>query len=295
MFNASDIKSVKNVKREDGTGWAYFDEGMEFKFPLNFSDAQKKSAKNIKPGELILLFQRVDKVSGVKDHTYLTHLVTPTDYILSEDRGLGHKFAWIRNVAVIARANPRTGIFTIPSKLSFYKPQFGKVCDVGLLNTSRNRVEIQDEIWSHFNGHFSQNLDELFCNEEMPDGLIDEDFGAKEGAESVVIREHLSRERNKVIVGLAKERALARGNGRILCECCSFDFVERYGDHGYSFIECHHGLPIATGGERITRLEDLHMVCSNCHRMLHRKQPNSTRYHTVFSLKKAIESFSVAR
>jgi hypothetical protein len=295
MFKASDIKSVKNIKREDGTGWAYYDEGMEFKFPLNFSDAQKKSAKNIKPGEVILLFQRVNKVQGVKDHTYLTHLVTPTDHILSEDRTLGHKFAWIRNVAVVARANPRTAIFTVPSILSFYKPQFGKVCDVGLLNTNRDRAEIQNEIWGHFKGHFSQNLEELFGDEVVPDGLIDEDFSVKEGAESVVTREHLSRERNKVIVGLAKERALAKGNGRIICECCSFDFVARYGDHGYSFIECHHGLPIATGGERITRVEDLHMVCSNCHRMLHRRQPNSIKYHTVSSLKKAIESFSIVR
>lgn len=108
MFKASDIKSVKNVKREDGTAWAYFDQGMEFEFPLNFSKDQKRGAKNIKPGEVILLFQRVNKVAGIKDHTYVTHLVTPTDHVLSENKELDHKFTWIRNVRVIARANPRS-------------------------------------------------------------------------------------------------------------------------------------------------------------------------------------------
>lgn len=294
MFKASDVKFVKNVRRENGTGWAYFDEGMELKFSLNFSKDQKKGAKDLKPGELILLFQRVDKVLGVKTHTYLTHIVTPTDYILSENKELDHRFTWVRNVAVIARANPRAAIFTVPSKLNFYKPQFGKVCDIGLLNTNRSREDIQKEVWNHFHGHFIPNLDELFLNDDVPESLVDEDFSVREGAEIIVTKEHLRRERNNVIVGLAKERALVKGNGRIICECCSFDFFENYGNHGYSFIECHHGLPIAIGGERITKVEDLHMVCSNCHRMLHRRQPNSTKYHTVSSLRKAMESLSIA-
>jgi len=47
-----------------------------------------------------------------------------------------------------------------------------------------------------------------------------------------------------------------------------------YGDHGDGFIECHHTKPVSElqVGEK-TKLSDLALVCSNCHRMIHRKRP----------------------
>jgi 5-methylcytosine-specific restriction protein A len=43
---------------------------------------------------------------------------------------------------------------------------------------------------------------------------------------------------------------------------------------GRGFIECHHLLPLAElARERLSRLADLALVCSNCHRMVHRKRP----------------------
>jgi 5-methylcytosine-specific restriction protein A len=38
-------------------------------------------------------------------------------------------------------------------------------------------------------------------------------------------------------------------------------------------IEAHHILPLAQAGATTTRLADLALVCSNCHRMLHRAAP----------------------
>ena len=45
-------------------------------------------------------------------------------------------------------------------------------------------------------------------------------------------------------------------------------------DLGEGFIECHHVTPVSElrAGTR-TRLSDLAVVCSNCHRMLHRRRP----------------------
>ena len=123
MFKASDIKWVKNVKRNNGTEWAYYDNLMENKFSLNFSKDQIKGAANVKPGEIILLFQRVENIPGVPKKTYLTHLVTPIDLTLFENEHL-EKFKYTRNVAVIARAEPRASLFTTPDKLNFYKPQW---------------------------------------------------------------------------------------------------------------------------------------------------------------------------
>ncbi|MEO5325233.1 HNH endonuclease [Mesorhizobium sp. CC13] len=45
------------------------------------------------------------------------------------------------------------------------------------------------------------------------------------------------------------------------------------GPHGEGFIEVHHLQPLHTlvdGGK--TRLGDLVLVCSNCHRMIHRQK-----------------------
>ena len=104
---------------------------------------------------------------------------------------------------------------------------------------------------------------------ELPSGdELDED--AAEGA--LLTRRHRSRERNARIVAKKKEQALAR-DGRLVCEACGFDFGETYGSRGEGFIECHHTVPLHSlkPGAR-TRLSDLALVCSNCHRMIHRRK-----------------------
>ncbi len=51
------------------------------------------------------------------------------------------------------------------------------------------------------------------------------------------------------------------------------DFGERYGQRGEGFIECHHTKPLASPGQTVTRLDDLALLCSNCHRMVHLRRP----------------------
>ncbi|MGY2264541.1 HNH endonuclease [Pseudomonas sp. SDT2931_S440] len=85
---------------------------------------------------------------------------------------------------------------------------------------------------------------------------------------------HFLRERNTELVRQAKLLAL-KTYGRLICECCGMDFQSVYGRIGADFIEAHHIKPISTlheDGEN-TQVEDLAMVCSNCHRMLHRRRP----------------------
>lgn len=59
------------------------------------------------------------------------------------------------------------------------------------------------------------------------------------------------------------------------CCICNFNFEEKYGFHGKGFIEMHHLKPFSKG-ERISKIEDLKPVCSNCHRMLHKGQVTFT-------------------
>jgi 5-methylcytosine-specific restriction endonuclease McrA len=87
-------------------------------------------------------------------------------------------------------------------------------------------------------------------------------------------RMHTARERNPKLIREAKKLALKR-DGVLRCTCCNFDFSSTYGEVGHGYIEAHHTTPLSSledsGGT--TLVEDLALVCANCHRMLHRRRP----------------------
>jgi hypothetical protein len=87
---------------------------------------------------------------------------------------------------------------------------------------------------------------------------------------NITLRTHIARERNRTLVDRAKA-AFAQRHGSLACEVCGFDFRAVYGAIGEGFIEAHHEIPLSMRDIKApTRIEDLRMVCANCHRMLHR-------------------------
>lgn len=103
-----------------------------------------------------------------------------------------------------------------------------------------------------------------------------EEGHAEEG--KLIYKLHRVRERDSKITKRKKELELKR-TGKLTCEICGFDFFEFYGEVGRGFIECHHRTPLASLTTTTkTRLEDLALVCSNCHRIIHRTKD-------LFSLK----------
>lgn len=85
-------------------------------------------------------------------------------------------------------------------------------------------------------------------------------------------RLHRVRERNKTLIDQVKRLASARGSLR--CCICDFCFEEKYGEIGKDFIECHHVKPLSEyKPNEQTSISDLVLVCSNCHKMIHRKRP----------------------
>jgi len=101
----------------------------------------------------------------------------------------------------------------------------------------------------------------------------DEDDVADAPEGQLLTRVHRVRERNRKLVERKKKAALD-SSGELQCEACTFNFSTVYGERGDGFIECHHTVPLhePKTGTR-TRLTDLALVCSNCHRMLHRRSP----------------------
>jgi len=116
----------------------------------------------------------------------------------------------------------------------------------------------------------------------LPDLDADEDSGAGEGG--LALRAHLRRERDRRL-RRKKITATRRRGLPIACEVCQFDFGYVYGSHGLDYIECHHRIPLHVTGQTQTRLTDLALLCSNCHRMIH----HGKQWLTVEALKDLVE------
>ncbi|MGE5436287.1 MAG: HNH endonuclease [Syntrophothermus sp.] len=100
--------------------------------------------------------------------------------------------------------------------------------------------------------------------------IVDDEKAFPEGRE--MFKLHKSYERDAKICKLAKEKKL-KEDGELICEVCGFSFIDRYGDLGIGFIEAHHKIPVSQLGENgKTRIEDMALLCSNCHQMIHRSR-----------------------
>jgi len=96
----------------------------------------------------------------------------------------------------------------------------------------------------------------------------DNSFSVKEG--KVIYKLHKLRERDPKINKKKKEKYLQK-NGKLDCEACGFDFYKIYGKIGEGYIEAHHVVPLSKiNGETVTKLDDLALLCSNCHVIIHK-------------------------
>ena len=92
------------------------------------------------------------------------------------------------------------------------------------------------------------------------------------GGVGQLLARHYRRERNQTI-RKRKIAAVKAAGMPIACEVCDFDFAATYGEVGDGYIEVHHVLPLHASGPTITKFSDLALLCSNCHRMIHRARP----------------------
>jgi hypothetical protein len=145
-------------------------------------------------------------------------------------------------------------------------PGHGKVS----LNTMANRIWQEGSL-------AADNVNESYywavvCERTTREGGLlglDPDYEAAEG--NPVLAQHLRYERNRTLVA-KKKRAVLEQTRNLKCEACGFDYLECYLDLGENFCEVHHGVPLAKG-KRMTSLKNLHILCANCHRMIHRTKP----------------------
>jgi len=87
----------------------------------------------------------------------------------------------------------------------------------------------------------------------------------KEGAERREVQ--TVRERNSEL------KAAAIHKYGLDCKVCGFNFEQKYGSYARGYIELHHLIPLSQVSENVmTKLTDIILVCSNCHRTIHLKK-----------------------
>ena len=106
---------------------------------------------------------------------------------------------------------------------------------------------------------------------DATDADIDPHYEYAEGRRLASERYFFSR--NPRLVRLAKERSKG------ICQVCGFDFAAVYGKLGEGYCEVHHLNPLSERSDQdwdeglTTSLEDVVVLCANCHRMVHRQRP----------------------
>jgi 5-methylcytosine-specific restriction protein A len=62
-----------------------------------------------------------------------------------------------------------------------------------------------------------------------------------------------------------------------VCQTCDVNCAAVYGERGNAFIEAHHLIPLSSLPEGrpvpMDPRRDFAVLCSNCHRMIHRRRP----------------------
>lgn len=138
----------------------------------------------------------------------------------------------------------------------------------------RNSAIIKSRIGTVF--HLSNNefkrISE-YWNEVSPSNQIHESYEYSVYEGNPKLRKHIIRERNKTLRNIAISNFLKK-NGSIFCEICGFNFEKTYGELGKDYIEVHHFEPLSKRKEnKKSQVSDLKLLCSNCHRIVHRGDP----------------------
>ena len=259
-YTPFDIIWTKNVTNSEA-GEAYMDTEKD-EFILHFPTHHKGNVLSPKVEELILIHQ------NIKGQKVFTHLVAPIDNIRLEENRENHKYG--RKVRIIAKTETHNAIpvtETLWNRVNFQGISQGNACEISNISNIDNYDILLQDIWEKFIPFFRTNYKYSGAFTEILENEIeslDPEISVEEGKLRLVT--HYARERDRNIIRAKKQQAL--NNRKLFCEVCTFSFIDKF---GAEFIECHHKTPIAQSGVTETTLNDLGLVCANCHRMLHRK------------------------
>lgn len=99
----------------------------------------------------------------------------------------------------------------------------------------------------------------------------DEPVG-KEGR--LLTRMHVYKERDRAFARRVRDHYRRQQGGKLICEACGHIGEDFYGPPGDRCMEAHHKVPIEElQPDSIMTVNEMAMVCANCHRVIHSQKP----------------------
>jgi len=252
------LKEVGTRKKKNE--WAYpVKEGDIFN--LDWPNVSTKLVEKPQIGEVILLKQK----------QWLSHLVVPYTSIVGKNPN-NKWFPYFRKVICLKMFNENEAPEIINYiRYSLKGPPLGNCREIAMLRKNFSDIPV-DKVQKDIFRLCFESLDPFPISLSENELSMIEDYEALEGKITFIYILHRRRERNHKLIEEAKKKRL-KEKGTLVCDVCGFSFSQKYGDRGKDFIEAHHTIPISIRkpeGSK-TKINDLALVCSNCHRMLHRE------------------------
>jgi 5-methylcytosine-specific restriction enzyme A len=193
--------------------------------------------------------------------------------------------ARVQALSGLLRSFPTNGLaarkpsFRNPDGVVFKLQNLRKVATgKGLGNVSN----VDRAVWREFGGHpeRAHELAQLISaavEQDTEDDVADVEETFAEG--ELVTAMHSKRERDPRLRKKLMEQR--RRSGSLACEVCDRDCGEYGSTVREAAFEAHHVIPLAVGKQRETKLNDLALLCANCHRMVHRAIAREKRWLTI--------------
>ena len=256
-----DALSVDEAKVKD---WAFsfVNSGLEFQIK---DEIQSKRNPSWSRDELILALE-----------LYLHHRASPPDKDSLEVAELSeflNRMGQALGLIEVETYRNENGVYMKMMNFRRFDTEYTKDGKVGLTRGNKD----EEVVWREFSNDTDRLANvaaairsavESHGDDRELEGMDEPEIQeAEEGR--VLTRLHRIRERSRKLVE-GKKKAVLKLNGCLSCEACGFDFSKKYGSAGEGLIDVHHTKPVhtLTHGDK-TRLEDLVLLCSNCHRVVH--------------------------
>lgn len=217
--------------------------------------------RNIAIGTRVYLLRQGEEPRGIMGSGWTTSAVYPDEHWDEERAAEGidaYYVDWTADILLNPEVTPPLDVRHLPrgpASKANWRPQASGT------SISAEAAEQLEAIWSAY-------TERVMTLPDVPDS----DYGAVEGAPRLRLTRHFQRERALRKAKIA-ESIEASHDGLLRCEVpgCGFCFAETYGAVGKAFAHVHHLVPLAEAdGSTFTQLNDLAIVCANCHAMIHR-------------------------
>jgi hypothetical protein len=144
-------------------------------------------------------------------------------------------------------------------------------------------ITMERSEWS--DAFYREHREDGYAYRARSASAADLEFQAFEGEPQMVL--HLHRERSRELAKAKRDEARRKNHGLLRCEACGFASEATYPTTALDVYEVHHRAKLSTAASgRVSSLEDLAVLCANCHRAIHRTTPMMT----VEELRRAIAS-----